>query len=68
METTAVDNEAWLVTQQIGTFSPSVEQTFYNEDDAVSYCEIMRRNKPDRKYRVYRAVGCSLNPEPPKLV
>lgn len=57
METTAVDNEALLVTQQIGTFTPSVEQTFYNEADAVTYCEIMRRNKPDRTYRVYQAIG-----------
>lgn len=58
METNlAVDYTGFLVTQQIGTFSPTVEQTFYNENDAVTYCEIMRRNKPDRTYRVYQVVG-----------
>ena len=58
METNcAVDNEAYLVTEQIGRFTPSVEQTFYNDEDAIDYCCIMRRNKPDRKYRVYKALG-----------
>jgi hypothetical protein len=52
----AVDNEAYIVTSQIGKFSPSVEQTFYNEADARAYMEILARNKPGRKYRMYCAI------------
>ena len=52
----AVDNEAYLVTSKIGSFTPSVEMTFYNEADAYAYRDIMERNKPSREYRVYRAI------------
>lgn len=53
----AVDNEAFIVTSQISKFSPTVEETFYNEEDAVNYAQIMQRNKPNRKYRVYHAIA-----------
>lgn len=39
---------------QIGTFKPSVEETFGNVADATAYANVLRRRHTDRKYSVFQ--------------
>ena len=46
--------DKFAVIRQIGTCSPSVEETFNNVSDATAYANIMRRKCDGWSYAVYQ--------------
>ena len=44
----------FAVLRKIGTFSPSVEETFNNVADATAFANIMRRKNDGWEYAVYQ--------------
>lgn len=46
--------DKFAVIKKIGSFSPSVADTFNNISDAVAYTNIMRRKNDGWEYAVYQ--------------
>lgn len=46
--------EQFAVLRKIGTFSPSVVETFTNVADATAFANIMRRKNDGWEYAVYQ--------------
>lgn len=46
----------YIVLQQIGKFSPDVEEQFTEKEDAIQYAKLVKKSHWDRKYAVCEVI------------